>query len=107
MAPATTKERRQDDGAPRIVLPARLDLPAAAPLAAELQSHADGPIVIDATNVAHLGTPGLQVLLSAVRTWWETGRDFSIEGLDEDAITGQLAIFGLTASDFQPPAAEG
>ncbi|WP_168222984.1 STAS domain-containing protein [Oceanicola sp. D3] len=87
------------DASLRLPLPARLDLPAAAPLRDELLGHAGKPLVLDASACESLGTPGLQVLLSAAKSWREAGVSLSVDALSEEC-AAQLAIFGLTADDL-------
>ena len=51
----------------------RLDSTAAGPLAGELRALAGADLVLDASGVTHLGTPGVQVLLSAAASWRTSG----------------------------------
>ncbi|MBY6152584.1 STAS domain-containing protein [Vannielia litorea] len=80
-------------------LPARLDLPAAAPLREALLGHEGKPLSIDASPCESVGTPGLQVLLAAAKSWREAGVSLSVDGLSEDC-AAQLAIFGLSPDDL-------
>lgn len=82
-----------------IPLPARLDLPAAEALAQALRPHIGERARLDATACESIGTPGLQVLLSAARSWREAGAPLSVDGLNAGC-TGQLAHFGLTIEDI-------
>jgi len=50
-------------------LPAVLDILAAAPLAERLLSMRGSDLVLDASEVTHLGGQCLQVLLAASKTW--------------------------------------
>jgi chemotaxis protein CheX len=83
----------------RYALPSRLDLPAAAPLAEDLRARAGADLLLDADELTHLGTPGLQVLLAAGQSWRAAGHDLRVEGLS-DAVAGQVALFGLTPADL-------
>ncbi|WP_213545937.1 STAS domain-containing protein [Vannielia litorea] len=87
------------DASLRLSLPERLDLPAAAPLREAVLEHAGKPLVLDASACESLGTPGLQVLLAAAKSWREANTDLSVEGMSE-ACEAQLAIFGLTPQDL-------
>lgn len=77
-----------------LALPARLDLPAAAPLAAALLARRGAALRLDASACRSIGTPGLQVLLSAAATWRAAGEALVITGFTEDCLS-QLAQFGL------------
>ncbi|MFD0978418.1 STAS domain-containing protein [Tropicimonas aquimaris] len=81
-------------------LPARLDLPAATPLAAELRSLRGAPLSVRADAVTHLGTPCLQVLISAQRSWLADGHQLSLEATSP-AMEEQLALFGLCQAGLE------
>lgn len=83
-------------------LPARLDLAAAAPLAEALRGKAGEDLVIDAAQTTHLGTPGLQVLLAARKSWIGSGHALTIENADE-GLLAQLAQLGFSAGDLCAP----
>jgi len=91
--------RRRAAMSARVVLPARLDLPAAAPLVRAILEHEGRDLVLEAGAVTHLGTPGLQVLLSAARTWQESGAALSLEGASE-RVAEQIGLFGLSPDDL-------
>ncbi len=78
-----------------IALAARLDLPAAGPLAEEIRARAGTDLEIDAGAVSHLGGLCLQVLIAAAAAWREAGNALSISAMSED-FTAALAVFGLT-----------
>lgn len=78
-----------------LVLPAKLDLPAAADLAKTLKKARGKDISIDAGAVAHLGTNCLQVLISAARSWASDGKTLRIAP-QSDAFAAQLGQFGLS-----------
>jgi chemotaxis protein CheX len=90
----------------RVDLPARLDLSTAAALAETLKAHRGGDIVLDAGGVTHLGTPGLQVLLAARRSWADAGHSLALEGLVE-GVAAQLAMLGLAPSDIATDPGDG
>ncbi len=87
------------DASLRLPLPSKLDLPAAAPLRDELLGQEGKPLVIDASPCENIGTPGLQVLLAAAKTWREAGVSLSVEGISEEC-AAQLAVFGLSSDDL-------
>ncbi len=78
-----------------LALPARLDLPAAKPLAEDIIALRGKDIRVVASDVTHLGTPGLQVLLAAVRSWEADGKTLSFSD-PSDSLTEQLALCGLS-----------
>ncbi|PRY26994.1 STAS domain-containing protein [Aliiruegeria haliotis] len=78
----------------RYALPERLDLPAAAPIADALKDLVGDDLELDASGVRQVGTPGLQVLLSARRSWGEAGRRLTLCDPSE-ALVEQLSILGL------------
>jgi chemotaxis protein CheX len=80
-------------------LPSRLDLTTAAALRADLQDRAGADLMLDASSLTHLGTPGLQVLLAARRTWSEEGLTLAIAEAPA-SVLDQLRQFGLSLSDL-------
>jgi anti-anti-sigma regulatory factor len=83
-------------------LPVKLDLTVAASLAEKLRELADNDLVLDAAQTTFVGTPGLQVLVSAQKTWNAAGRSLRIENSDE-GFDAQLAQFGLSTADLSAP----
>ncbi len=86
--------------APRVIeLPQRLDLPAAAPLAAALMKRVGAPLTLDASRVERLGASCTQVLLAAVRSWGAEGDALALRhpspGFLED-----LKLLGLDPGAF-------
>lgn len=77
-----------------ITLPARLDLPAATRLVAELKQ-IEGPIVVDGAEVKHLGALGLQALVAASRATHARGDPFDLTNGSEKMIE-HMAIMGVT-----------
>ena len=53
----------------RLTLPANLDVTALGPLLAELASLRGAPLILDGSAVAKTGCLGLQLLISAQRSW--------------------------------------
>jgi chemotaxis protein CheX len=90
-------------GPDSLPLPARLDLTTAAELAEALRARLGADLSLDAQGVTHLGTPGLQVLLAARRSWAASAHALTVANAP-DALADQLAQFGLTLADL---AAEG
>ena len=60
-----------------IVLPSKLDLPAAVPLLNDLRA-CDGDIVLDAKDLSHLGALCLQVLISGAKTARDAGHEVAV-----------------------------
>lgn len=79
----------------RITLDARLDLPAAAPLAEALKASTGQDVEIDAGAVTHLGGLCLQVLLAAAAAWRAGGQGLTLSNRSDD-FDSALAVFGLT-----------
>ena len=63
---------------PKLVLASRLGLGDAAGLVGTLQAHRGGTLEIDASGVVEIGTPCLQVLLSAAASWRGDGQDLRV-----------------------------
>ena len=78
-----------------LVLPPRLDLPAAAPLAQALKERLGSDIAVDASQVTHLGALALQVLLSAAATARRRGHALRITTISDRAAE-QLSAMGFT-----------
>ena len=79
-----------------VVLPAVLDLRAAASLKSELLARRGQPLSLDASGVDRLGGLSLQVLLSAVRTWAADGQSLTVSPASE-AFVEQCRAFGAVA----------
>ena len=78
-----------------VVLPEKLDLPAATDLTEQLRKLRGSDLGIDASAVTHLGTNCLQVLISAARTWAADGKGLTFTPMSE-TFSDQLEQFGLT-----------
>lgn len=87
-----------------VTLAARLDLASVAGLAAELDRHAGGDLVIDAGRVDHLGALPAQLLLAARQQWAADGQKLVIDPRSP-AFDQALAVMGLTAHFAQEGAA--
>jgi chemotaxis protein CheX len=77
---------------PPVVLAEALDLPAAAPLAADLLIRRGQEVTLDASNVRRLGGQCLQVLLAARATWQADGQIFRIVTASSDFAEGSALL---------------
>ena len=78
-----------------LVLPAKLDLPAAPDLLERLRGLRGKDVGIDASGVTHLGTNCLQVLISAAKSWSKDEKSLTFAPMSE-AFTRDLGQFGLS-----------
>ncbi|MNE37392.1 hypothetical protein D3C77_226940 [compost metagenome] len=85
-----------------VVLAPVLDLRAAAPLKAELMAARGQALTLDASAVERLGGQGLQVLLSAIRTWRADGCALTFLNVSE-ALAVQWRQFGASPDDLSAP----
>lgn len=76
-----------------ITLAAILDLKAAGPLKAEIQSHAGSPLDLDTSKVERMGGLCLQVLLAAAETWRAAGLPFRLIN-SGDAVRNDVQLLG-------------
>ena len=83
-----------------VTLPAIVDVRTAEPLKAELMAVRGQPVTVDASNVERLGGLGLQVLMSAVRTWRADGQVLTFINVSE-ALTEQWQGFGAPLNDLE------
>ena len=82
--------------AERIVLSDRLDTAAAQALATQLLSHPPGrDIVLDGSNIAHLGAQAVQVIVSAGKAARTAGGTLTCADFSERG-QAQLAQLGLS-----------
>src|SRR4051812_15595176 len=81
-------------------LPEIIDVEAAAQLVGDLLAYIGRPLTLDASEVRRLGGLGLQVLLSARKTWAE---DRVALGLinPSPVFADTLELFGATAFPFE------
>ncbi|MFB2595048.1 STAS domain-containing protein [Paracoccus sp. p4-l81] len=86
-----------------VMLAERLDLPAAAPLADTLRqaiaAAPDDDLMLDGTQVTHLGGLCLQVLLAARQSRQRDGHGLRLRQ-PSDSFTQAVADFGLPADIF-------
>ncbi|WP_299737186.1 STAS domain-containing protein [uncultured Roseobacter sp.] len=78
-----------------IALPARLDLSAASSLMTTLKDQGEGDLVMDLSEVSHLGALCLQVMISAATSAIAAGRSVSVLNASE-RVTDQLRVMGMT-----------
>ncbi len=83
-----------------LALPPRMGAQQAAALKEAILSHAGQDLALEASEVGHLGTPCLQVLLCAARDWAAAGRCLQLRHPSE-AMQAQLALFGLTVRSLE------
>ena len=89
-----------DPGLPKLQLAERLDTAAAEALAAELITLKAGGLVLDASQVDHLGARCLEQLLNAAHFWREAGQNFVIEAPSENFLSA-LQVFGAELSSLE------
>jgi len=78
-----------------ITLPAILDLKAAGPLKAEIQSHAGVALDLDTSKVERIGGLCLQILLAAAETWRAAGHSFRLINSGE-VVRNDAHLLGAT-----------
>lgn len=78
-----------------VQLAPRLDLPAASALLATLRSNTEPDVILDMSEVKHLGALCVQVLISAATTFAAEGRKFSLVNAS-DRVIDQLRVMGMT-----------
>lgn len=81
-----------------LTLAPRLDLTAARPLAGQIAA-TTGDLILDASQVAHLGGLCLQILLAAARQCRAEGRGFVIRDRS-DGFEAALRQFGVNPCDL-------
>lgn len=87
-----------------VTLTDRLDFQAVGPLADELRAIDDAALSIDASNVRHLGTLTLQVILATVKSRHASGKTTTLAS-PSDACVDQLGLFGFTPETLIEPEA--
>ena len=84
-----------------IKLPERLDLPAAQPFIQEItQKDLSAGVVLDASDVTHLGALCVQAMLVSARASKAAGGDFKLENVSEK-VEAQLSVMGLSVADVE------
>ncbi len=79
----------------RLALAPKLDLKGATALAEDLRKRRGSDLTLDAGATRHIGTPGLQVLLSAAASWAKDGHTLSLVDVS-DACVDQLHLLGFS-----------
>jgi len=79
-----------------VVLPAVMDMRAAAALQGEMLTRRGSPVILDASAVERLGGLSLQVLLSVLKTWAADGCALTIASAS-DAFADQCRAFGAVS----------
>jgi len=83
----------------QIKLQERLDFGAVSDLKSEMLSHVGSDVTIDASEVIHMGTLCLQVLISAANDWARSGHEFNLIS-PSDACLSQLALHGFSSESL-------
>lgn len=78
-----------------LVLAPKLDLAAASDLMTALRSRKEAEVIIDMSDVKHLGALCLQVLLSAAQTAQAEQRRITITNTS-DRVLDQMRVMGMT-----------
>lgn len=81
-------------------LPARLDLPAARPLAKAILAERGKDLVLDAGAVTNFGGLCLQVLAAAAQSWRDDGHALTLEPRSAE-FDAALTVFGLEPENLQ------
>lgn len=83
----------------RIMLSPKLDVEASNALAEALLEERGANVVLDASEVRHLGAHAIQVLVTAAHGWMRDGKSLKLENLpDEQSVL--LTSIGLPPSHF-------
>ena len=77
----------------------RLDMQNARPLAAAILDQAGQDLELDASNVAHFGALGIQVVRSAAKSWARSGHSLVISGLSNDC-ADQIQLLGFSPDNL-------
>ena len=85
---------------PRLALEPRLALQDAATLLQTVQAHRGAPLEIDASGVVEIGTPYLQILLSAAESWRSDRQTLAVVG-PSDAFLATIGHLGLGLEAFR------
>ena len=78
-----------------LTLQERLDFGAVSALKADILGQAGNDLEVDASNVTHMGTLCLQVLIAASNDWISAGHKFNLTS-PSDACATQLNLHGIT-----------
>ncbi|MEO9652906.1 MAG: STAS domain-containing protein [Roseobacter sp.] len=83
-----------------LVLAPKLDLAAASALMTTLRENDKDDMIVDMSEVKHLGALCLQVLLSAASTAHSQNRKFSITKVSDRAME-QMRVMGMTPESLE------
>ncbi len=78
-----------------IILPAKLDISAAATLHADLLAREAQDVTLDLGKVTHLGALCLQLMIAAARRANEAGKTFALYNMNDRVIT-QMRLLGTS-----------
>jgi chemotaxis protein CheX len=78
-----------------ISLAPRLDLSAAQELLATLSTRKDSKVILDMSEVSHLGSLCLQVMIAAARAARNDGRTLIVKNTS-DRVRDQMRVMGMT-----------
>ncbi|SFI87220.1 STAS domain-containing protein [Celeribacter neptunius] len=82
----------------------RLDYQSVAPLMAELKTITDDELVIDASNIRHMGTLPLQVILATIKMRDAEGKTTRLCNAS-DSCVDILGLFGFSPETLTQPEA--
>lgn len=91
---------KKKNGAYVLSLPETLPGESAASIADLVLTARDSSLSIDATKVARIDTPCIQILLSAARQWREDGAEMKLTG-QSAALDETLSILGLSTTELE------
>lgn len=80
-------------------LPERFDSAAASGVLDEFKRHRGNALTVDASAVRRVGAQGLQILLSATRTWQSDGHALSLENASAELMDA-AQLLGLSHSEL-------
>lgn len=80
----------------------RLDYQSVAPLLKELSAINDDELIIDASQVRHMGTLPLQVILTTVKSRADAGRKTQLANASDSCID-ILSLFGFSPETLTQP----
>ncbi|WP_172330927.1 STAS domain-containing protein [Mangrovicoccus sp. HB161399] len=87
-----------------LVLPARMDYAGVEALYAEIKEARGEDVALDGSQVKHLGAAGLQLLLSAWKSWDRDGHSLSVAS-PSAKFSEHLEMLGLDKDHFSKPGA--
>jgi len=99
--PVPTGQMVEDDTHGPVIIQLRpvLNVTSAMATARQFIDQRGRDVVVDASQVQHLGGQSLQILLSAVRSWTEDGQSFAL-GDCSDRFLEDLKLFGFEPHHF-------